>query len=724
MKKPAKYGLAILALILFMRPQPHAQQYIWPLKINPQLSSRFGDCRSGHWHSGLDFRTQGQTGLKVYAVGNGFVSRVRTSFWGYGKSLYLKLADGNSIVYGHLMGFTPEIDRFISNQQIRQKKYYQDISFAPDQFPVRKGDIIAFSGQSGVGYPHLHLEIRDNDNIPLNPLKSYYHISDNIPPTIQRLAVKRYINYGFNNHHETEFLAIAYRKGNYLVNDTIAIYGQTVLAMNAYDPGSDFSYGIYNAVLSVDGNEIFAFAHDSLNYLTGSQIGYVHDNQLQLLVSGENKSGGDDKNVFYRLYCQSFDRQTFYGKYHHPAGILDADSLDNAAHSIEIRLYDVNGNSSRVVAYIKKAVLPKPRFQKLIKYGNEFRLMIDSTLKDITLEMQALTIPVSGYRNLKFHMDSTRSKLTFAVSDAGRGIRVRIRNVSGDFSPWACVNTDLKQTTIIPYADFFELINVRDRDIQRFKSFPEYNIVDRLAVDDSLWQGLLDIRRFNGFVELCYPGDSVPVRTYFCDRGELLTSPDSLVSVTLDDKNLYGRTIIGISSIQFQSKKPYSFEIIPNEMLLSDQAQMTVDLGKLNLDNSKTSLYAQSSGDWYFKSELVNGKATCSITGGGRFAILKDYNPPAISGLKPSNGSSIRNLKPLVTCRVIDDLSGLSKETQFEMYIDDGWAPAEYNITTKIYSYQITRPLKPGIHMIKIKVSDNQGNQATASTKFTVLGKY
>jgi ABC-type ATPase with predicted acetyltransferase domain len=124
---------------------------------------------------------------------------------------YIKLNDGNTIVYGHLQSFTPEIDRFVYNQQINQRRYYQEIEFKPGQYPVRKGDVVAISGQSGVGYPHLHMEIRDKDNIPINPQKSYYYLPDKTSPIVVKLAIKRFLEYGINNYHDLEFLPVVGR---------------------------------------------------------------------------------------------------------------------------------------------------------------------------------------------------------------------------------------------------------------------------------------------------------------------------------------------------------------------------------------------------------------------------------------------------------------------------------------------------------------------------------
>jgi hypothetical protein len=429
MEKIMKYLSPVVAFLMLSSAQLFAQQYLWPLKLEPDIASRFGDCRSGHWHSGIDCRTQGRTGFKVFAVESGYIFKVRTGFWGYGKSLYLKLSDGNLIVYGHLQGFTPEIDRFIYNQQMSQKKYYQEIEFKPSQFPVRKGDVVAISGQTGVGFPHLHMEIRDKDNIPINPQKSYYHLPDNGAPIIVKVAVKRFFEYGINNYHDLEFIPVSGRNGEYSISDTVAIYNQTVLAINAYDQGSGFSYGIYHGSLSIDGNEIFAFTRDSLNYLTGSQISYVNDNELQSLIDYQGNSD-DDRDTYYRLYCQPNDIQTFYGIYHFPNGIINSDNLDNYPHKISIALYDINGNISKIRFYVKKAILLKPTFRLLNKNPKAIEISFNPPPENAKIESQILRKYSAGYQDIYSRFDKIKN--TIDIFDIGNCKNLRFRFVNAD----------------------------------------------------------------------------------------------------------------------------------------------------------------------------------------------------------------------------------------------------------------------------------------------------
>lgn len=716
-----KFLLGLLATLVGSS-QLHAQQYLWPLKLEPDLSSRFGDCRSGHWHSGIDCRTKGQTGFKVYAVESGHIFKVRVGYWGYGKSMYLKLNDGNIIVYGHLQGFTPEIDRLIFNQQISQRKYYQEIEFKPGQYPVRKGDAVAISGQSGVGYPHLHMEIRDKDNIPINPQKSYYYLPDESTPIVVRLAVKRFYEYGINNYHDIEFITVVGRNGQYQIVDTVAIYGQTALAVNAYDQGGGFSYGIYNGSMSIDNIEVFAFTRDSLNYLTGSQINYVNDNELQSLI-GDQGNSDDDRATFYRLYCQPYDVQTFYGNYRFPDGIINYDNLDSGTHKIVIVLSDIKGNVSKIRLYFKKATLPKPSFKQFIKHSKETIIVMDKIADNIGFETQICRTYSAGYQNISCRYDKTKNTLSLPAFGNCKNIRIRAIHKSGEFSPWLVIDPDVKKQRISQYADYWDFINIQQDTKQPFDRLFG-TIIEKNTFNDNVWHGLADIRDWNEPIKSISPDNNHEQIIYFCDSGVTLRSPDSLISLEIERKALYGRTIVNISSLHHRNENNHAFEIGPAQLLFNGTAKLNVRTDCLPIDSKTTSLYVKWGSRWYYSAGINNGKASCTISGGGEFAFITDNKPPTISKLSPTNGAVLRNAKPLIRCNISDNLSGISRESQLGMFIDSKWVPADYDITTGIFSYQINQPLKLGQHEATIKIIDNQGNVASATTKFQILGKY
>ena len=141
-----------------------------PLEHSLGLTSGFGEYRDGRFHAGIDYSTGGRTGLPVRAVADGWVERVRTSGVGYGRSVYLRLADGRTAVYGHLSGFATALDTWVATPQDSSGEYEQDLVPPPRMFAFRRGDVLAYSGESGAGPPHLHFEIRRGD-MNLHPLR-------------------------------------------------------------------------------------------------------------------------------------------------------------------------------------------------------------------------------------------------------------------------------------------------------------------------------------------------------------------------------------------------------------------------------------------------------------------------------------------------------------------------------------------------------------------------
>jgi len=134
------------------------QELSWPVRGNIDLSSSFCDFRVGHFHGGIDIRTGGVEGREVYSPVDGFIWRIRYSYSGYGKSLYLKDSSGNIYVFGHLSRLADRFERVVKADQYRTKKYAIDQYFGHDSLVIRRGELIAFSGQSGAGPPHLHFE--------------------------------------------------------------------------------------------------------------------------------------------------------------------------------------------------------------------------------------------------------------------------------------------------------------------------------------------------------------------------------------------------------------------------------------------------------------------------------------------------------------------------------------------------------------------------------------
>jgi hypothetical protein len=162
----------------------------WPLAGSARpLRGGFGEPRAGHFHAGLDVSTGGRTGAPVLAPGAGVIERVRTSGAGYGRSLYLRVSGDRLLVFGHLDAFAPEIAAYVDSVQRSTGEYEQDLWPEAGRFRVAAGERIAWSGESGAGPPHLHVEIRHGD-FALNPLLAGLAVDDTVPPRLEELVLE------------------------------------------------------------------------------------------------------------------------------------------------------------------------------------------------------------------------------------------------------------------------------------------------------------------------------------------------------------------------------------------------------------------------------------------------------------------------------------------------------------------------------------------------------
>jgi len=271
--------LSILFLIIFSFSELRAQKmstndpFISPLKPPFQFSGNFGEFRPSHFHSGLDFRTQGQTGLPVYAVKDGYISRIGISATGYGNALYMNHSDGTTSVYGHLQRFHPLLQEYVKEKQYDQESFQININLPLEKFHFSKGEIIAWSGNSGSSEgPHLHFEIRDTKSERvLNPLLFNLGIKDNSAPKILALYVYPLTA---NSNIGADCLkkrlqAMPVPGGYRLKNNALPeIFGQIGFGIEAEDyfNGTGLRCGIYSATLLYDGIKVFGFKMDNFSF--------------------------------------------------------------------------------------------------------------------------------------------------------------------------------------------------------------------------------------------------------------------------------------------------------------------------------------------------------------------------------------------------------------------------------------------------------------------------
>jgi murein DD-endopeptidase MepM/ murein hydrolase activator NlpD len=249
-------GILFALSLMLILPAP-AQQLSNPFDFPMQLSGAFCDLRADHFHAGIDLRTKGTEGHAVHAVRKGYISRVSVNPWGYGLAVHVAHPDDSIVtVYGHLQRFNGRLADTVRQKQYESESYTVDFNLRPGVMPVKQGDVIGYSGNSGSsGGPHLHFEVRDmRNNDPVDPLVFYRpNIPDTHKPLVHGLKIypiegKGMVN-GSNRKQDIELNTVA----------TIEAWGEIGLGIRAVDrmDGTGFSYGIKDILQTVDGVETY-----------------------------------------------------------------------------------------------------------------------------------------------------------------------------------------------------------------------------------------------------------------------------------------------------------------------------------------------------------------------------------------------------------------------------------------------------------------------------------
>jgi len=251
----------LLAFISHAQTPYPTDYFRHPLDVTIIPSGTFGELRSNHFHSGMDIKTQQREGLKVFATADGYISRIKIAHFGYGKALYVTHPNGYTTVYAHLQQLSPTLEAYIKKLQYEQESFEIEIFPKVDELPVLKGDLIAFSGNTGSsGGPHLHYEIRDNAERPINPLLFGVDITDTTKPIITEV-------YAYPISEDSHINATKERQKLRLINtpngdytvENIQAFGKIGFAIEANDRQDLASNknGVENIQAFYNGNQKF-----------------------------------------------------------------------------------------------------------------------------------------------------------------------------------------------------------------------------------------------------------------------------------------------------------------------------------------------------------------------------------------------------------------------------------------------------------------------------------
>lgn len=669
----------IVALLLVCNSSVAFADYLWPLPFGNELTSIFGDYRTRRYHVGIDMRTGGEIGKTVVAPDDGYVMRVRTIYYGYGKVIYFKLADGNVCVFAHLSAFAPDLEEFVQQRQIAAESYNQDIEIQQDKFPYKRGQTIGFSGATGVGAPHLHFEFRTPDNVPINPLTvKGFEVPDKVPPVFRNLRL-----IGFGNEELARALgwnlSYAFSKSpsssDYILSVNLPCgLDDFWLAAEIVDKvGKSISNKpVYDIEMRCLDRVLYRLRYDKVPFDDTHLIDAQRNFKMAQAGNQEYYNLVDIRNARAMSgICE------MVGQDPPPIEIIATDAAGNSSKAI-VRIYDSSHSNKD-----GKFALPKPDTIKLNnlldKYG------------EIGGRYPAAFIP--GGDKLYLLIKAPTSKAAKVTTHTiGNDNGVEFKQITGKF-----------------YLGIVDHIHGQDAD--RMKSMTDSLYVNiQPAVGESMTFAVA-----TSFSRLLNEGGKTVPLTSDDKRFTVEFPSDSNAMFPLDDNYYYRLNRSGLGRYP-------NYTLEPSNTALAKQVTYTYSIGD-SIPKGIGLYSVGGKGLYYIGGSVDSVKKTISAKSYVLATITarQDTTPPSIRQLRPAAGAVVTRARPTVSFRFADDLSGVSDN--IDIRIDGKWCIPVYDPesgeVTAVPHFDLSR----GKHKLEIKVADKTGNVRRMSTEFTRGGK-
>jgi hypothetical protein len=396
----------------------------YPVVATKGLAANFGELRPNHYHMGLDCRTDQGQNKKIVAAADGYIAKVKIEPWGFGRCIYINHPNGLTTLYAHLNDFYDGLEKYVKQQQYALKSWAVYLDIPANLFPVKKGDTIALSGNTGGSQgPHLHFEIRDTKTDKVfNPLLFGFGIPDTVAPDIVRLAA---YDRNLSTYEQTpKLFPLKKAKGIYGTTPALIIVktDKVSFGISATDrvTGSSNRNGIYEAVLYNDDKPITGFQIDNISYDETRYLNAHIDYKIR-------SRGGPFIEHLSKLpgYTNSIYKST------NDDGVIDL--ADDSIHNIKIEVKDVNGNLSTVLfslrrdtSYVETAKTPPASLRQPTEFHPGFINIYENTNVSFYLPEKSLydsmrfqyneTIPKSGNTVYQLHNTSVPVHGYFPIS--------------------------------------------------------------------------------------------------------------------------------------------------------------------------------------------------------------------------------------------------------------------------------------------------------------------
>lgn len=343
-----KANLFTLFFIVFISAKSQSK-YDFPVELPVYLSGSFAELRPNHFHSGIDIKTRGKTGYKIFSLEDGYIQRIQITLGGNGKALYIKHDNGQSSVYAHLEKFSPRIQKIVKEIQYSEKKFEIRLFPKKNQYRIKKKELIGFSGNTGRSTgPHLHYEIRDKNDNPINPLTfKKEKLEDTIPPIIKSLFYKQLFK---NNEGLFEDPKVGFKKLNFkkikekYISDTLKVSAIIGFGIDAFDKMNltNNVMGINKIETFLNNNKIFNMDFNKFSFNEWRHINTFID----YATYKKNKLTIQKLFTTYYNPLEMYDRSLGDGSI--DLTKLTSLNSDNS-HIYKILLYDFNSNITEIL---------------------------------------------------------------------------------------------------------------------------------------------------------------------------------------------------------------------------------------------------------------------------------------------------------------------------------------------------------------------------------------
>ena len=318
----------------------------YPMEIPIILSGTFGELRPNHFHAGIDIKTKGREGFNVFSTGSGYVNRIQITHGGYGKALYIKHDNGQTSVYAHLKKYSPKIEKIVKEIQYKRESYTFRVYPKENEIRINEKELIGYSGNTGRSYgPHLHYELRDNMDRPINPMKyKNYSVTDTISPVVLGLHYKEIPKNSISGSNSSfKNLELTKISNKLFISDTLNTNGLIGFGVNSYDRMNNTwnKMGLSEIKVNMDGEKVFEMNLNSFSYDE-----WRHINTFIDYASYKNK-----KIRIQKLYIEDYNPLDMYNR-SLGNGVINIKD-QNKVYLYTIRLFDYNKNYTEILVPIR-----------------------------------------------------------------------------------------------------------------------------------------------------------------------------------------------------------------------------------------------------------------------------------------------------------------------------------------------------------------------------------